>query len=74
MAENMIAGAYTSKKLYLCDPEKNKSCRKTACQTDCFHTSKKQYSKDGQVYHYNCRTRQIETKESIIKAAAKEER
>lgn len=73
MAENMIVGAYTSKKLYLCDPEKNKRCRKTHCQTDCFHTDKKQYSKDGQVYHYNCRTKQIETKESII-AAAKEER
>lgn len=30
--------------VYICDPKKNKECRKTACQTECFLTHKKEYS------------------------------
>lgn len=36
-----------AKALYKCDPEKNTSCPKTACQTDCFLTSNREYSIDG---------------------------
>ena len=30
--------------LYVCDPQKNKECRKTSCQTDCFYTTQKECS------------------------------
>lgn len=32
-------------KAYVCDPEKNKGCRKTGCQTDCFLTLNPEYAK-----------------------------
>lgn len=31
--------------LYICDPDKNKECKKTSCQTDCILTTKKEYEK-----------------------------
>lgn len=31
--------------LYLCDPNKNKKCSKTSCQTYCFSTFRKQFAK-----------------------------
>lgn len=31
--------------IYWCDPEKNKTCRKTGCQKECFMTTKKEYAK-----------------------------
>lgn len=31
--------------IYWCDPKKNKDCRKTACQKECFMTTKKEYAK-----------------------------
>ena len=31
--------------IYLCDPEKNTECRKTACQDLCFYTKKRKYAK-----------------------------
>lgn len=34
-------------KLYLCNPRKNTECKKTACQSDCFMTTKKECSLDG---------------------------
>lgn len=30
--------------LYKCDPDKNKTCAKTACQTVCFLTRNKDYA------------------------------
>ncbi len=30
--------------IYLCDPAKNTECRKTSCQTLCFHTTHMKYS------------------------------
>lgn len=32
--------------MYLCDPNKNTKCRKSACQTECFHTQNYKYAKD----------------------------
>ena len=32
--------------LYLCDPEKNISCKKTSCQTLCKYTTNKDYKKE----------------------------
>lgn len=29
---------------YLCDPNKNKECRKTSCQKRCFCTQKEEYA------------------------------
>ena len=39
--------------VYLCDPEKNDICRKTACQKECKHTTHKEFSLDGKKYKYN---------------------
>jgi len=33
--------------VYICDPEKNRECRKTSCQDLCFMTSNREYSIDG---------------------------
>lgn len=30
--------------IYLCDPAKNTECRKTSCQTLCFHTTHMKYA------------------------------
>lgn len=32
--------------VYVCDPEKNTECRKTSCQTLCFHTRHRLYATD----------------------------
>lgn len=34
------------KELYLCDPEKNDSCRKTNCQVDCFMCTQREFARD----------------------------
>ena len=34
-------------KVYRCDPEKNKTCPKTACGVECFHTLDPAYAVDG---------------------------
>lgn len=39
--------------VFRCDPEKNKECRKTSCQRECFMTTKKKYSLDGKYYRYD---------------------
>lgn len=39
--------------VFRCDPNKNKECRKTGCQRECFMTTKKKYSIDGKYYRYN---------------------
>lgn len=31
-------------KTYICDPKKNKDCKKTSCQDLCFRTFHKEYS------------------------------
>lgn len=33
-----------NKRCYLCDPDKNTSCRKTACQEECFYTTYPKYA------------------------------
>ena len=43
-------------KVYKCDPEKNTSCLKTACQTDCFLTLKKECSVDGVMMYVDLET------------------
>ena len=55
--------------LYLCDPRKNKECRKTACYHNprseyglCQWTTDRRYSKDGKEYVYNEETGDVERK------------
>lgn len=38
--------------MYKCDPEKNSECEKTCCQSCCFLTTHKEFSKDGKRYRY----------------------
>ena len=38
--------------LYKCNPEKNSECEKVCCQSCCFLTTRKEYSKDGKKYRY----------------------
>ena len=38
--------------IYKCDPEKNNDCKKTCCQSDCFLTTHKEFSKDGKRYRF----------------------
>ena len=47
---------YGSPIMYLCDPEKNKDCKKTMCQKECFHCHKKAFSKDGKPLRFNLNT------------------
>lgn len=47
------------KPLYLCNPELNKKCKKTSCQTDCFHTTNPEYSLDGKKYNIDLKTCEI---------------
>ncbi len=39
--------------VYKCDPIKNITCRKTACQRECFHTVNRNYSVDGVPYVFD---------------------
>lgn len=39
--------------VYRCDPEKNATCRKTACGKECNFTTQPEYSADGIKYRYN---------------------
>lgn len=54
-------------KLYYCDPNKNKTCKKTGCQVECFHTCNKEFSIDLEdtsfrlFYCSKCSSRLIET-------------
>ena len=41
MAEKLTKPTQT----YICDPEKNTECKKTNCQTLCFETTHKEFSK-----------------------------
>lgn len=36
-------------KRYLCDPEKNKDCRKTACQHECITTLQPEFAVGGAI-------------------------
>ena len=38
------------RKTYICDPCKNEGCRKTACQTLCFRTRKKENKASGMTW------------------------
>lgn len=49
-------GGGMSEIVYRCDPEKNKACRKTACQKECTHTKHREYSADGIPLIYNSET------------------
>ena len=44
---------YDQNYVFKCDPSKNKECKKTSCQRECFMTTKKEYSIDGKYYRYN---------------------
>lgn len=44
---------HSRKEVYLCDPEKNTSCRKGGCQTYCYFCTNPEYSKDGYKLCYN---------------------
>ena len=55
-----ITGVYAPDNLYLCDPQKNVDCPKDICQTECFYTTKKEFSKDGKVYRYNHKTCELD--------------
>lgn len=39
-----MAEEYCGVKVYRCDPEKNKDCIKTLCQTECFYTANEQFA------------------------------
>lgn len=54
------------KSLYICDPEKNKECKKTLCQTDCFLTTKKEYEKKLSPPGISRRATQEQTKEFML--------
>lgn len=42
-----------SSEVFLCDPEKNLTCKKSGCQIDCFLTTKRECSRDGYKYCYD---------------------
>lgn len=46
--------------VYLCDPEKNKKCLKTVCQSKCLYTFHPEFSKDGKRYIYNYASKKYE--------------
>ena len=54
-------------KLYLCDPKKNKECRKTCCYKmnmdpkwgECKYTTKVEYRANGHVYAYDTESKRI---------------
>lgn len=46
--------------VYICDFERNKECKKTACQELCFHTLNPAYSVDGKRYRFNVDTGEYE--------------
>lgn len=46
--------------LYKCDYIKNKNCRKTLCQKECFYTTMPEYSKDKKRFVYNMKTENYE--------------
>lgn len=46
--------------VYKCDPNKNVTCRKTACHNPCFYTLNPAYSADGKRYRLNDNTNEIE--------------
>lgn len=47
--------------VYECDPKKNKLCRKTLCQKECFMTTNKAAAKnDKVVYKFNKETGKYE--------------
>ena len=48
-----MSDKYADGFMYLCDPEKNRECKKTMCQTECFHCHKKAFSKDGKPLRFN---------------------
>lgn len=48
----MIAGFERVPKLYICDPEKNTECKKTACQQECKYTTNPAFKKDGTKAQY----------------------
>ncbi|MBR1736391.1 MAG: hypothetical protein IJ736_05175 [Firmicutes bacterium] len=41
------------KVVYKCDFKRNKECKKTSCQKECYYTCKPEYSLDGKKYGYN---------------------
>ena len=46
--------------VYKCDPNKNTTCAKTACQKQCQYTLNPYYSADGKRYRLNDDTNEIE--------------
>ena len=50
--------------VFICDPNKNIQCKKTHCQTKCFFTKFKAYSKDGKPYHAGTRGTGIRGKDT----------
>ena len=52
-----------NKTLHKCDPKKNTECRKTACQTECFFTTHKEYRANNKVFMYNWGIDAIEAKQ-----------
>lgn len=48
--------------LYKCDYKKNTECKKTACQQECFFTTKEKYRANNKVYVYNHGINGIEVK------------
>lgn len=59
MSNIQVKSMYVGKRLYLCDPEKNTECKKTICQTDCFHTTKIKCRKNMNVYRADAVTGEI---------------
>lgn len=45
--------------LYKCDPDKNKKCKKTMCQNECFMTTKRKYRADDQKYYIDSMTGEL---------------
>lgn len=59
---------YGRDRLYLCDPKKNKECKKTCCYEmnlnplngECRYTLDPRFRKNGKVFRYNTKTHKIE--------------
>ena len=62
-------------KLYLCDPKKNRGCKKTmcyktGCNDPCRHTTNKKY-RANLLKRIFCKTRELEVPEVLINADTK---
>ena len=59
-------------KLYLCDPKKNKECKKTMCRNLCRHTTNREY-RANLLKRIFSTTKELEVSEVVSGADTKKE-